>query len=143
MGEEWTLWLHRANILTNNDRKHFHDKGHKAAKDALKALGADRFRKIGRFERVRMDVEVSYPPGIYLDAANLQATMKVYVDGMTSPTGRRSKASGFLQDDSDKFFSGPFINWSGWPSGREGWFCFRIRLTPLEPWVQPPKPDYL
>lgn len=143
MGEEWTLWLNRANILTNNDRAHFHDKDAKAAKNALKALGAAKSREIGRLDRVRMDVEVSYPPRIYLDAANLQATMKAYVDGMTSPGGRRDAKAGFLVDDSDKYFSGPFIEWSGWPSGREGFFCLRIRLTALDPWVKPPKPDYL
>ena len=143
MGEEWTLWLHRANILTNNDRKHFHDKDHKAAKNALKALGAAKFREIGRLERVRMDVEASYPPRVYMDAANLQATLKVYVDGMTSPAGKRDRSTGFLVDDSDKFFSGPFIDWSGWSSGRENMFCLRIRLTPLEPWAKPSKPHYL
>lgn len=143
MGEEWTLKLHRANILTNNDRKHFHDKDHKAAKAALKAFGAAKSREIGRFERVRMDVEVSYPPRVYMDSANLQATMKVYVDGMTSPAGKRDPAAGFLKDDSDKFFSGPFIEWSGWDSGRDGWFVFHIRLTPLDPWVKPPRPHYL
>ncbi|QWY82781.1 RusA-like Holliday junction resolvase [Arthrobacter phage SilentRX] len=142
-GEEWSLWLHRTNILTNNDRKHFHDKGHKDAKAALKALGAAKARQIGRFERVRMDVEVSYPPRVYMDAANLQATMKVYVDGMTSLGGPRNPDVGFLKDDSDKFFSGPFIDWSGWPSGRESMFHFWIRLTPLDPWVKPPKPHYL
>lgn len=143
MGEEWVMRVHRANILTNNDRKHHHDKDRKAAIKVLKALGAERAKKIGRFDRVRMDVQVAYPPSIYMDAANLQATLKVYVDGMTSPTGRRSKTTGFLQDDSDKFFSGPFIEWSGWNSGTEGWFVFHIRLTPLDPWVQPPRPDWL
>jgi hypothetical protein len=69
--------------------------------------------------------------------------MKVYVDGMTSPTGKRVRELGFLQDDSDKFFSGPFIDWCGWPSGREVWFAFRIRLTELEPWVKPDKPAWL
>jgi hypothetical protein len=140
---DWVQWLHRSNILTNNDRKHFHDKDFKAAKNALKTLGGVRSRKVGRFERVRMDVTVSYPPRVYMDSANLQATMKAYVDGMTNPTGKRVKEHGFLQDDSDKFFSGPFIEWSGWPSGREGWFCFHIRLTPLDPWTKPPKPAYL
>ena len=105
MSEEWTLRVHRSNILTNNDRAHHHDKTHKEAKKALKALGAAKARQIGRFDRVRMDVEVSYPPRVYMDAANLQATLKAYVDGMTSPTGKRDKAAGFLQDDSDKFFS--------------------------------------
>lgn len=140
---DWVQWLHRSNILTNNDRKHFHDKDFKAAKNALKTLGGVQSRKVGRFERVRMDVTVSYPPRVYMDSANLQATMKAYVDGMTNPTGKRVKEHGFLQDDSDKFFSGPFIEWSGWPSGREGWFCFHIRLTPLDPWTKPPKPAYL
>lgn len=143
MTEEWVLPLHRANVLTNNDRKHHHDKEHKAAKAALKALGAARFRQIGRLERVRMDVEVSYPPRVYLDAQNLQATMKVYVDGMTSPKGVRDPHDGFLVDDSDKYFSGPFIEWSGWNTGKPGLFIFHIRLTPLEPWVKPPKPHYL
>lgn len=143
MGEEWLLWVHRNNILTNHDRTHHHDKGRKAAVKFLKDIGAIKSREIGRFGRVRLDVEVSYPPRIYMDAQNLQATMKVYVDAMTSPAGKRDPKAGFLQDDSDKFFSGPFIEWSGWPSGRPEWFCFRLRLTPLEPWVKPPKPDYL
>lgn len=143
MGEEWGLRLHRSNILTNNDRKHHHDKERKAAHKALKALGAAKQREIGRFERVRMDVEVSYPPRVYMDAANLQATMKVYVDGMTSPAGKRDPAAGFLRDDSDKFFSGPFIEWSGWATERPEWFHFWIRLTPLDPWVKPPRPHYL
>lgn len=137
------MWIHRANILTNNDRKHHHDKEFKAAKTALKALGGAKSREVGRHQRVRMDVTVSYPPRTYMDAANLQATMKAYVDGMTNPTGKRVKEAGFLQDDSDKFFSGPFIEWSGWPSGREGFFAFHVKLTPLDPWVQPPKPSYL
>lgn len=140
---EWTLWLHRANILTNNDRKHYHDKERKAAVDALKSLGGAKSREVGRFGRVRMDVSVAYPPRVYMDAANLQATMKVYVDGMTNPTGKRVKANGFLQDDSDKFFSGPFIEWCGWPSGRPEMFAFNIRLTELTPWTQPEKPDWL
>lgn len=137
------LRIHRANILTNNDRKHHHDKGRKEAIKVLKALGAEQAKKVGRFERVRMDVQVAYPPRLYMDAANLQATLKVYVDAMTNPSGKRDKAQGFLQDDSDKFFSGPFIEWSGWNTGKEGWFVFHIRLTPLDPWEKPPKPDWL
>jgi len=140
---EWTQWLHRSNILTNNDRKHYHDKEYKAAKQALHTLGSVQQRKVGRLQRVRMDVSVAYPPRVYMDAANLQATMKVYVDGMTSPTGKRVRELGFLQDDSDKFFSGPFIEWAGWPSGREEWFAFRISLTELDPWVKPDKPAWL
>lgn len=143
MGEEWVMRIHRSNILTNNDRAHHHDKTHKEAKKALKALGAAKARQIGRFDRVRLDVEVSYPPRVYLDAANLQATLKAYVDGMTSPGGKRDPAAGFLKDDSDKFFSGPFIEWSGWNTGADGWFVFHVRLTPLDPWVQPPRPHYL
>lgn len=141
--KEWTQWLHRTNILTNNDRKHFHDKDHKAAKNALKTLGAVQQRKVGRLERVRMDVLVAYPPKVYMDAANLQATMKVYVDGMTSPAGRRDPLAGFLVDDSDKFFSGPFIEWAGWGTDKPEWFAFRIKLTELEPWTKPDKPAWL
>ena len=140
---EWVERIHRSNILTNNDRKHHHDKDHKAAKNALKTLGSVRSRMIPRYGRVRMDVTVAYPPRIYMDASNLQATMKAYVDGMTNPTHKRVKELGFLQDDSDKFFSGPFIEWAGWPSGAEGWFVFHIRLTELEPWVKPDKPAWL
>lgn len=135
------MLVHRDNILNSNDRKHFHTT--KDPKRNLRTMGAVQQRALPRYGRVRMDVEVSYPPRTYVDAANLHPTMKAYVDGMTSPNGRRERERGFLQDDSDKFFSGPFMEWSGWDSGKPGWYVFRVRLTPLQEWAKPERPDYL
>ncbi len=138
---EWTQWIHRVNILGMNDRNHWGKE--KDPKSNLKELGGVQQRQVPRMVRARMDVTVSYPPKIYFDAQNLQPTMKAYVDGMVSPTGRRVKELGFLQDDSDKFFSGPFLEWSGWDTGKPDWFCFRITLTPMEEWSKPDKPAWL
>lgn len=141
MGEEWDVYIHTTNILNSNDRKHWGQT--KDIKQALRTLGAAQARKLPRFNRVRMDVEVSYPDGSLPDCANLVPTMKTYLDGMVSPNGRRKKADGILQDDADKFLLGPFLTPSYWPSPRPGWYLFHVRLTEIEPWVQPPKPEYL
>ena len=141
MGEEWNLWVHKTNILNSNDRMHHHVST--PIKRTLKTLGATRARQLPRFGRVRMDVEVSYPEGSLPDCANLAPTMKAYLDGMVSPNGKRKKADGVLQDDSDKFVLGPFLTPSYWLSLRRDWYLFHIRLTEIEPWVLPPRPEYL
>jgi hypothetical protein len=141
MGEEWTVMIHSSNILNSNDRKHFQVT--KKIKQTLRALGAAKSRELPRYPRMRMDVEVCYPPESTPDHANLVPTMKSYIDGMVSPNGKREKAAGILQDDSDKFLLGPFLTPSFWRSGRPGWYLFRIRIVELEPWALPPKPEYL
>lgn len=141
MGEEWDLLVHKSNILNSNDRKHWGQT--KGIKEALRALGAARSRQLPRYSRARMDVEVSYPEKSLPDCANLVPTMKAYIDGMVSPNGRRVKKDGILPDDSDKYLLGPFLTPSYWVSGRPDWYLFHIRLIEIEPWVLPPRPDYL
>jgi hypothetical protein len=138
---EWSVLVHKDNILNSNDRKH-----HMATRDPkrnLRAMGSVQQRVMPRMERIRMDVEASYPKRSRPDAANLHPTIKSYLDGMCHPNGKREREAGFLPDDGDKHVSGPFITWSGWDSGREDWYLFRITVTPLEPWVQPPRPHYM
>jgi hypothetical protein len=141
MGEEWSVLIHSSNILNSNDRKHHHVTT--PIKRNLKALGAAKSRELPRYTRIRMDVEVSYPPESTPDHANLVPTMKAYIDGMVNPTGKRVKALGLLQDDSDKFLLGPFLTPSFWRTDKPGWYLFRIRITELDPWVLPPRPHYL
>lgn len=140
--EEWGVWIHGSNILNSNDRKHYQTT--KPIKQTLRALGSAKHREIGKqYGRLRMDVEVSYPPASTPDCANLVPTMKSYIDGMVSPHGRRTAGAGLLPDDSDKYLLGPFLTPSYHRSGRPGWYLFHIRLTELDPWVLPPRPVYL
>lgn len=138
---EWSVLVHRDNIRNSNDTKHVHVDKH--AKRNLRTMGAVKQRELPRMGRIRMDVEVSYPPRTYVDAANLHPTMKSYLDGMVSPNGKRERDHGFLVDDGDKYVDGPFLTWSGWPSGRDGWYLFRVKVTEVPEWVQPAKPAYL
>lgn len=140
MSEEWDLQVHKSNILNSNDRMHHHVST--PIKRTLKDLGAARARQLPRFGRVRMDVEVSYPAKSLPDCANLVPTMKAYIDGMVSPNGKRKKADGILPDDSDKYLLGPFLSPSYWVSPRPDWYLFHIRLTEIEVWAKPPRPEY-
>lgn len=134
------MWVHKSNILNSNDRKHHHTTT--PIKNVLKQLGAAKARELPRFERIRMDVEVSYPVKSLPDHANLVPTMKAYIDGMVSPNGKRERSAGILPDDSDKFLLGPFLTPSFWPTERPGWYLFHITVTELEPLVLPPRPAY-
>ncbi|QOP66801.1 rusa-like resolvase [Arthrobacter phage Pureglobe5] len=138
---EWSVLVHRDNILNSNDRKHF--QATKDPKRNLRTMGAIQQRTLPRMERVRIDVWVSFPPRSSPDQGNLYPTMKSYVDGMVHPEGKHNRDKGILIDDGPKFCDGPHMNWSGWGTDRPGWYLFRIRLTELEPWVKPPRPEYL
>lgn len=149
----WSFDLHKMYVLNANRIS-----GHWANSDEEKAiirnLGATHLRQkqLGRFERVHITAEVSYPSRRIQDVMNLYPTMKAYVDGLvngptayTAVVGRNGKITkriapaqkdvGILPDDNDLFVVGPHLHWSGKRSTRPDHFQFRITLTPLEPLI--------
>lgn len=120
----WEVDIHEANVLNSNDRPgHWSERS--GPTQVVRTLGRAQSKRLGRYERVRVGVEVSYPDRRIRDAQNLYNTMKAYVDGLVDG------GKGILPDDNDLFVSGPHLDWSGKMSGRPGWFRFRVTLTPL------------
>jgi hypothetical protein len=122
-GVAWDLFLHEANHLSANHRLHW--KPENDRKQVLRTLGRAQHRKLGKYQKVRFDVEVSYPRNRQRDVNNLQPTLKYYIDGLVD--GGR----GILPDDSDQYVLGPFMTASGQPSPKPGHYLFRITMTVL------------
>lgn len=133
---EWTQWIHKSMVLNQNKLPHW-GTGSKIKKD-LKILGKVAGQQLRqRFNKVRLEVTVSYPAAWSADAANYYPTMKAYVDGMVDkpPVVKGQKqlpARGILIDDSDAYFDGPHLTGSGERSGRKDYFRFDCRLKVLE-----------
>jgi hypothetical protein len=119
----WDLHLHELNHLSANQRLHWKPENDRKA--VLRTLGKADGRKLGRHEKVRFDVEVSYPRNKQRDVNNLQPTMKYYIDGLVDG------GNGILPDDSDKYVLGPFMTGSGVRSPKPGHYLFRITMTDL------------
>lgn len=138
MGEviEWDQWIHKSMVLNQNSLPHW-GKGNPIKKD-LKLLGKAAGRNLKRrFQKVRLEVTVSYPTRASADAANYYPTMKAYVDGMVDKPKavkgqKQQPARGCLIDDSDAYFDGPHLTGSGEKSGRRDWFRFDCRLEVLD-----------
>lgn len=133
---EWEQWIHKSMVLNANSLPHWGTKT-KIVND-LKILGKVAGQRLGRkFAKVKLDVTVSYPTARKSDAHNYMPTMKHYVDGMvdkpkTVKGQKQGPARGILTDDSDAYFSGPYITGSGEKSGRPDWFRFDCRLEVLD-----------
>jgi hypothetical protein len=135
----WDLWVHESNTINANQTfKHW---SHKAERvDTLKALGRAKHRELGKHQRVQFDVLVSYPRRIARDVNNLQPTLKHYIDGLVDVPPHNVKgmkkqpARGILVDDSDAYVRGPFMDKDPelQPSGRPGWYRFRITMTDID-----------
>jgi hypothetical protein len=133
---EWTQWIHKSMVLNQNNLPHWGTKN-RIVKD-LKVLGkvaGKQLRK--RFNKVQLDVTVSYPVAWSADVGNYYPTMKHYVDGMVDVPPvvkgqKRQPARGILVDDSDEFFLGPHLHPSGEKSGRKDFFRFDCKLTVIE-----------
>lgn len=119
----WDLWLHESNHLNANQRLHWRPEH--ARKAVLRALGSAHGRSLGKHEKVRIEVVVSYPRKIRRDVNNLQPTMKYYIDGLVN--GGR----GILPDDSDEYVVGPFMTHSGEKCLRPFHYLFRITMTDI------------
>lgn len=131
--EEWDVWIHESNVLNlNHTYRHW---SHKAKRiEACKGMGIVKSMSLGRYNKARLDVIVSYPKLYNADVNNYTPTMKAYMDGLVNipPTRKgipKQPAKGILADDSDEFFRGPFLKPSGERSGRPGWFKFHCILT--------------
>jgi len=130
---EWDLWLHKDLVMNaNHSYRHWSEKNNKA--QDLKMIGRSDSRKLGRYKQVRMDVVVSYPVNRQRDVNNLQPTMKHYIDGLvdrpdTVKGQKQGPARGFLADDDDTQFRGPFMEWSGVRAERPDRYKFHIKLT--------------
>lgn len=133
---QWEQWIHKSLVLNQNNLPHWGAK-HKIVND-LKLLGKAAALKLGKkFQRVRLDVTVSYPTRASADAANYGVTLKHYVDGMVDKPKtvkglKQGPARGFIPDDSDAHFSGPYLTGTGETSGRKDFFLFRFTLTVIE-----------
>jgi hypothetical protein len=133
---EWSQWIHKSMVLNANNLPHW-GKKHKIVND-LKVLGRVAGKQLRRkFIKVKLDVTVSYPTAVSADAHNYMPTMKHYVDGMVDiPPAvkgqKRLPAMGILADDSDAYFSGPYLTGSGEKSGRKDYFRFDCRLEVIE-----------
>lgn len=148
----WGFDVHESYTL-NANKASGHWGKNQDGKEVLRSLGATHFRtqSVPRFERVRMDVLVSYPSRRIQDVMNLYPSMKAYVDGLVNGVpqytfGVRGKngtvkkvrlapdpAAGMLPDDNDMFLSGPHLEWSGRLSERREHFRFNVTLTALPP----------
>jgi hypothetical protein len=129
---EWTQYIHKSLVLNANRLPHW-GKKHKIVAD-LRILGKAAGRKLGkRFKKVKLDVAVSYPVLWDADAHNYMPTMKHYVDGLVDkpPVVKGQKqgpARGILTDDSDAYFSGPYITGTGERSDKKDHYRFDCRL---------------
>lgn len=120
---EWNLYLHESNHLSSNQRLHW--KPENDRKQVLRSLGNAHGRPLGKHEKVRLDVEVSYPRKNRRDVNNLQPTMKYYIDGLVNG------GKGILPDDSDEYVVGPFMTHSGQRCDRPYHYLFRITMTDI------------
>jgi hypothetical protein len=115
------LLLHESNHLSANQRLHWAPENDR--KQVLRSLGKAQGRKLGKHQKVRFDVVVSYPRRKQRDVNNLQPTMKYYIDGLVDG------GKGILPDDSDEYVLGPFMTGSGVLSPRLGHYLFHITMT--------------
>lgn len=133
---EWDLYLHKDSVMNANDKyRHWSDKARKV--EMLKLVGSLDARKLGRYRHVTMDVDVSYPVNRNRDVSNLHPTMKHYVDGLVNKpkTVRGQKqgpARGFLADDDDSQFRGPFLHPTGVRSPVKDQYLFHVKLSVVE-----------
>ena len=134
----WDLWVHEDNVINANQTfKHWSKKAERV--EVLKALGRAKHRDLGKHQHVQLDVLVSYPRRNSRDVNNLQPTMKHYIDGLVDIPPHNIKgmkkqpARGILADDNDAHVEGPFMRRDPdlQPSGRPGWYRFRITMTDL------------
>jgi hypothetical protein len=133
---EWSQWIHKSLVLNQNSLPHWTKKFPIVADLRVlgKAAGRDLRKK---FKRVKLEVTVAYPTRSSADASNYMPTMKAYVDGLVDvpPVVKGQKqlpARGILADDSDAYFSGPFLTGNPDPSGRKDFFRFDCRLEVLD-----------
>lgn len=133
---EWTQYIHKSLVLNQNRLPHWGTKN--PIVNDLKLLGKAAGRKLGKkFLKVEMKVRVSYPTAQSADASNYYPTMKAYVDGMVDKPkvvkGQKAQpARGCLIDDSDAYFSGPWLEGTGAKSDRRDHFRFDCRLEVLD-----------
>ena len=125
----WEQPIHKDLILNANKKLHWRPKNDRA--QALKQLGAIAHRSLPKFNRVRMDVLVSYPENRTRDVANLHPTMKHYLDGLIDQHPVTKIGRGILPDDNDMFVRGPYLDPSGVKSPIKDNYIFEITLTPL------------
>ena len=140
---EWTQYIHKSLVLNQNRLPHHHKKA-PIIRD-LKVMGVAAGRALHRkFRKVTMTVKVSYPTAASADASNYYPTMKAFVDGLVDQPPavkgqKRLPARGILTDDSDAYFSGPWLEGTGVKSDRKDHFRFDIRLE-VTGGVGPPTP---
>lgn len=133
---EWDLFLHKDFVMNANDK--YPHWSHKAKKISnLKTFGRAHHRRLSRYRRVTMDVDVSYPINRNRDVANLHPTMKHYVDGLvdrpeTVKGQKQGPARGILADDDDSQFRGPYLHPTGVRSPVKDQYLFHVRLSVVE-----------
>jgi len=119
----WKLYLHEDNHLNANQRLHWRPENDR--KQVLRTLGRAHGRKLGKHEKVRIEVAVSYPRRKSRDVNNLQPTMKYYIDGLVDG------GKGILPDDDDSHVIGPFMTHSGERCDRPYHYLFDITMTDI------------
>jgi hypothetical protein len=129
MAESFTVYIHKSNMLNANQRLHWAPE--RDRKKVLRQLGTLWHRRLGKWDRLKMDAYVSYPDGRSRDVANLHPTMKHFLDGMVD------HGKGILPDDSDAHVAGPYLHPTGVKSDRKDHFRFDITLQPLVRWNTP------
>lgn len=125
---EWDWRIHKSAVFGSNDSRS--SRALIKPKAHLRQFGSLQSRKVPRFQKAIMTVDVTYAkPNRDHDAGNLYPTMKAYVDGLANPDlfDRHNKAKGFLPDDNDKYLIGPLIRWSGQPAV-DDFYIFHIEL---------------
>lgn len=133
---EWQQWIHKSLVLNQNRLPHWTKKFPIVAD--LRVLGKVAGKKLGKkFTKVKLEVTVAYPTRFSADAQNYYPTMKAFVDGLVDQPpvikGQpRQPARGILADDSDAYFSGPFLTGHPEPSGRKDFFRFDCRLEVID-----------
>lgn len=108
-------------ILSMNGRLHWARKA--SITESWRTAGwvYARRAKVPRLERARIDVMFHFPTARRRDRSNLMATVKCLVDGITT--------AGVLEDDSDEYLEGPFIEIG--PRSTTGRVEVEVLITPL------------
>lgn len=99
------LTFARRDLISDNDRLHYHAKARLIKRLRERAVIAWRMAGSPKLDRARLDYTVSLPTRRAFDAANWAPTIKALVDGMVHPA---PGVRGILPDDDNTHLSGPY-----------------------------------
>ena len=119
-----TVTVHAANLLTANQRLHYHRRAEVTRILRHTAALSAEAQGVGTFDRAHVVVTVTWPDRRRRDVLNIAPTVKALIDGMTD--------AGCWPDDNDAHLVGPDFRVAPGVSGIKGVTQLAFDIRPAE-----------